>query len=123
MSCTPLHFAALVAAAMTVSLHGQEAGAPSARSLRTLQVSFVSLQAADLHSTFRALDSGAAEMNPVMAQHWGAVLGLKAGASLAVVLATHKLAKKHPKAVRLTLAALDGAYAAIIVHNYRVSRR
>jgi hypothetical protein len=91
--------------------------------LRTLQVSFVGLQATDLHSTFRAMDNGAAEMNPLMMQHRIVVVGLKAGASLAVVIATHKLAKKHPKAARLTLAALDGAYAAIVFHNYRVGSR
>ena len=117
--CTRLlTVAVLVAVAGPV--RAQEPGAPSAISLRMLQVSFVGLQVADLHSTFRAVDNGtSAEANPLMTNRASALV-LKVGVSVAVLAATHKWAKKHPKAARITLAALDGAYAAIVVNNYRI---
>jgi len=117
--CTRLlTVAVLVAVAGPV--RAQEPGARSAISLRLLQVSFVGLQAADLHSSFRAVDSGTcAEANPLMTNRASALV-LKAGVSVAVLAATRKWATKHPKAARITLAALDGAYAAIVVNNYRI---
>ena len=91
--------------------------------LRVLQVSFVGLQAADLHSTFRAMDNGTGvEANPLMANR-GAAIVLKAATSVAVVAATHEWAKKHPIQARIALAVLDGAYTSIVVNNYRIGKR
>ena len=120
--CTRLLVVALLVA-VAGPLRAQEHGAPSATSLRVLQVSFVGLQVADLHSTFRAVDNGtSAEANPLMTNRASAVV-LKAGVSVAVLAATQKWAKKHPRAAQITLAALDGAYAAIVVNNYRIGSR
>ncbi len=117
--CTRLLTVAVLVA-MAGLVRAQEPGAPSAISLRMLQVSFVGLQAADLHSTFRAVDNGtSAEANPLMTNRASALV-LKVGVSVAVLAATHRWAKKHPKAARITLAALDGAYAAIVVNNCRI---
>jgi hypothetical protein len=120
--CTQLLTVALLVA-VAVPLHAQEDRPPLATALRVLQVSFVGLQAADLHSTFRAVDNGTStEVNPLMVNR-GSAVALKACVSVAMWAATYEWAKKHPKAARITLAAMNGAYAALVVNNYRVGSR
>ena len=87
--------------------------------------SLVALQGLDFHSTRRALESGARESNPAMrpvVRHDGAFLAVKAGATVGVIWASEKLWKKNRKAAILCAGLMNGAMAAVVAHNYRVSR-
>jgi len=87
-----------------------------------LYVSFVTLQALDLHSTDAALDRGSRELNPVLApfaHNRGAALAFKAATTGATILAVEKLWKRNPAAAVITMVAANAAYALIVSHNYR----
>jgi uncharacterized protein DUF5658 len=94
---------------------------PSA--LVPLYVSLGSLQALDLASTLHALDRGGVEANPVMrgiVDSPPCVIALKAGFTGLVIYSGEKLWKQHRTAAILWMVGLNGAYAAIVAHNYSV---
>jgi len=83
----------------------------------------VTLQALDAHSTFRAIDAGHGETNPLMqwtVEHPLALVSIKAAATAATVLVAEKIRKRYPKRALVFMAAVNAAYAAIVIHNYRV---
>ena len=93
--------------------------------LSSLLVSTVVLQALDVHSTYRALDRGAVEANPLMAGVTGnkaAFLATKAAVATATVLAARHMGKRNKVAAIATLIAINSAYAFVVDHNYRVAR-
>jgi hypothetical protein len=106
-----------------------EVQVPTARrpaALVPLYISFGALQAADLHSTLRALDAGGREANPLMggiAGSPGAMIAVKAAASAATIVAVEHLRKKHRVAAVVTMVALNTLYATLAVHNYSVAGR
>jgi hypothetical protein len=51
--------------------------------------------------------------------HPAAGLAVKAGATAATVYLTERLWRKNRVASIAVMAALNGAYAAIVAHNYR----
>ena len=98
--------------------------APSVR--RSLIVSFAALQVLDAHSTMKALSGGGREANPAMAgiaSNRGALLAVKAGTSAATAYFAERLSRNHPRGAIVLMAVLNGAYAAVVAHNYRVARR
>lgn len=100
-------------------------GARSSRLLASLLVSTAVVQALDVHSTFRALDRGAVEANPVMAPlagNKGAFIATKAAVAAVTVLAAQRLGKRNKVAAIATLVAVNSVYAYVIDHNYRVAR-
>jgi hypothetical protein len=91
--------------------------------LPSMYAGMVTLQALDTHSTFRALDSGHVESNPLMrwsTQHPVALVSLKASATAATIYVAEKIRKKHPKRALAFITAVNAAYALVVVHNYRV---
>ena len=93
--------------------------------LLPLYASFAGLQALDAHSTLRALQNGATERNPLMADIAGkpaALFALKAGVTASTILLTERLRPKHRVAAIALMAALDSFYAMVVVHNYRAAR-
>ena len=57
----------------------------------------------DTHSTFRALDAGLVEANPLMrwaVAHPVAFVSIKAAATAGTILVAEKIRKKHPGARR-----------------------
>ena len=105
-----------------------EATAPPERGrlLTMLYASFATLQVADLHSTFLALDRGAREANPVMApfaEHRPLLVGLKLGAAAGSIYMTERLRRHSRVAAILTMVAIDSAYLTLVAHNYRVAGR
>ena len=111
------------AAAPTAAAH--EAPVKSTpRGLQTaLYGGLIALQALDTHSTLRAVDSGHAEQNPLMrwsVEHPVALVSMKAAASAATILVAEQIRKRHPKRAVAFMAAVNTAYALIVVHNYRV---
>jgi hypothetical protein len=93
--------------------------------LPALYVTFGALQALDATSTFRALEAGAREVNPVLkgvAANRGAMVALKAASFASTVYLTERLWKKNRVAAVLTMVCVNSAYAAIVAHNYRAAR-
>jgi hypothetical protein len=84
--------------------------------------SLVTLQALDAHSTFRALDAGLEEANPLMrwaSAHPVAFVSLKATATAGTMFVAEKIRKKHPKRALAFMIAINATYAIVVAHNYR----
>ena len=102
------------------------AAAPGSRRgplISSLYVSFVALQALDVHSTIRALDHGARESNPMIApfaHNTAALIALKAGTTAGVIYMTDRLRRHNRVASIVIMAAANSAYATIVARNYRV---
>ena len=91
---------------------------------RSMYVSFAALQVMDVVSTRQALNNGATEANPAMAglaRNSAAFFAVKAGTAAATTYFAERLARKHPRRATILMAVLNTAYAAIVVHNYRVA--
>ena len=102
-----------------------DAKARRPRALMPLYASFASLQVLDVHSTTRAIDRGAVEMNPLMKGIAGnpiGMLAIKAGATTGVVYAGERLWKRNKTAAVLFMVAANTAMGWVVQHNYRVVR-
>ena len=101
-----------------------EAKRPAA--LMPLYVSLIGLQGLDIHSSRQGMRSGATrESNPLMKPFVGndaAFIAMKASATAGTIFVTEKLRKKRPKTAVVLVAALNAGMAAIVAHNYRLSR-
>jgi hypothetical protein len=91
-----------------------------------LYVSFATLQALDLHSTFYAIHRGASEANPVMAslvEHPVAFAALKAGTAAGIIFMTDRLRRHSRVGAIVMMAAFNSAYAVVVARNYRLGNR
>jgi hypothetical protein len=83
------------------------------------------MQGLDAHSTFRGLDAGAVEANPVVssfAHNRPVFTAFKVGVAAGIIYTTDRLAKRHPVRALITAAAINSAYAMVAAHNYRIAR-
>ena len=98
-----------------------------ARALMTsLYASTATMQLLDVHSTFKALDRGAIEVNPLMSglvQNRAAFITTKAAMAAVTIYAANKMAKHNKVAAVLTLVAMNSAYAMVVSNNYRIAGR
>jgi hypothetical protein len=95
------------------------------RALVPLYASFVTLQILDLHSTTKALASGAVEANPAMKAVAGNSIGLtamKAAGTAAVIVISEKLRTRNRAAAVGLMIAANSAMAMVVQHNYRAVR-
>jgi hypothetical protein len=93
------------------------------KSLLPLYLSFAALQALDAHSTLEAIDNGHGERNPLVSTFTttpGAMVGLKLASTAGTIYLTERLWRKHRGAAIALMIAVNGAYAAVVAHNYRV---
>ena len=98
---------------------------PRPQPLMQLYVSFATLEALDVASTSRVLESGGRESNPIVASAWGspvALAALKAGTAAGLIFAAERLRRDHPKAALILMIAGNSGMAAIVAHNYAVAR-
>ena len=84
------------------------------------------LQIADAHSTRRAIDAGAHEINPLF--RWAATSNAsayttKAGVAAFFWWAADREACKHPRRALWTTVALNVFYGLVVGNNYRVGTR
>jgi hypothetical protein len=89
-----------------------------------LYLTFAGLQALDAHSTWRALDGGARETNPVVRgslDNPASLVLMKGATAAGVVLLTEKLWRRNRTAAVISMIALNSAYATIAAHNYRMA--
>lgn len=112
---------AQMAAGSTVGVE-RSSGRPSFL-MQSLYATTIVVQGLDAHSTFRAIDAGGKEGNPLvgsLAERRPAFLALKGAISTATIYAARDLSKRHKVAAVLTLIGINSAYAALIANNYRV---
>ena len=90
--------------------------------LPALYAGDIALQVMDTHSTFRALDAGLVEQNPLMSwstSHPAAFVSMKAAATASTILVAETIRKKHPRRAAWFMVGVNAAYALIVIHNYR----
>lgn len=101
----------------------REAPAATGRSvLVPLYASFATLQMLDAHSTLRAVRAGGVEQNPMLrgiADKPVAMVALKAGVAASTIALAEKVRGRSRVGAIVLMAALNSAYAAVVVHNYR----
>jgi uncharacterized protein DUF5658 len=118
----------VLAAAVSASAQERDVIARTKRPavLMPLYVTFVGLQALDVHSTMSAVGSGAREANPMMRSAVGNPAGmvvLKAGTAVGVVFLTEKVWRHNRTAAIVTMFALNSAYITVAAHNYQTAAR
>jgi hypothetical protein len=121
MPLTAAMIAAAPAAAHETTIEGTPRGLQPA-----LYAGLIALQALDAHSTLRAIDSGHVEQNPLMrwtVEHPVVLVSMKAAATAATILVAERIRKRHPGRAVVFMAAVNTAYALVVLHNYRVPVR
>ncbi len=96
------------------------------RLLVPLYVTFAGLQAMDAHSTMKALDRGYVEANPLVApstRHAAALVAMKIAVTASVIGGTERLWRHNRVAAVVAILVVNGAYTAIVAHNYRNATR
>ena len=92
--------------------------------MSSLYVSTALMQGLDIHSTMKALNSGAIEANPLMKGVTGnkaAFIAMKAGIAAGTIFAAHKASKKNRVAAIVSLVAINSVYAMVVNQNYKVA--
>ena len=90
--------------------------------LPALYVSLGAMQVFDVYSTRSALKAGAREANAIAAPfsgNAGSMLGLKAATTVGTIVFAERLWKKNKVGAIVMLAAINGATAAVSIHNMR----
>jgi hypothetical protein len=94
-------------------------------SLIPLYASFATLQLVDMHSTWRALDRGAVEANPLMsgvAGNKAAMLTVKAAGTAGVIAISERLRKKSRTAAVILMISANCGMTWVVEHNYTAVR-
>lgn len=96
---------------------------PSA--LPALYASLGAMHGWDIYSTHAALKAGAREANPTATRFAGSpasLIGLKAATTASIVFFAERMWKKNRTGAIVMLAAINGATAAVSMHNLRNAR-
>ncbi|MGH7634591.1 MAG: DUF5658 family protein [Gemmatimonadaceae bacterium] len=92
--------------------------------LTSLYATTILVKGLDAHSTFKAINNGARESNPMIGPLSGSTpgfLALKAGIATATIYAAHSLARRNKIAAIAALVAVNTSYALIVRSNYHVA--
>jgi hypothetical protein len=122
----PLASRAIQTGATLDSISAMPSTSPRPAALMPLWVGFAALQALDMQSTFKGLQTGGREANPVAGTFIGSGVGfasMKIATAGAVIYLTNRVQKHNRAAAILTMVALDSAYAFVVAHNYSVQQR
>lgn len=90
--------------------------------LPALYVTLGAMQAWDVYSTRAALSAGAREANPTatpFSGSAGSLLGLKAATTASTIFFAERMWKKNKVGAIVMLVAINGATAAVSMHNMR----
>ena len=83
------------------------------------------LQALDVHSTFKVIDLGGREGNPMLAalvNHRPAFIAVKGAIAASSIYAVSRIAKHNKFAAIAMGAALNSTYAMVVNHNYKLAK-
>jgi hypothetical protein len=93
--------------------------------LPALYVTLGAVQVWDVYSTSAALKAGAHERNPLVAPvaaNRSAMLGIKVAAAASTIFFAERLWRRNRTAAIVVMAAINGATAAVAMHNVRNAR-
>jgi hypothetical protein len=93
--------------------------------LPALYASLGVMQAWDIYSTSAAMKAGAREANPAAAPfagNAGSLIALKATTTASTIFFAERMWKKNKVAAIVMLTAINGATAAVSIHNMRNAR-
>jgi hypothetical protein len=93
--------------------------------LPAMYAGFVATQAWDIYTTSAALKNGARERNPIAASFAGndaKMLGFKAATTATTIFFVERMWKRNRVGAVVLLAAVNGATAAVAMHNARNAR-
>ena len=93
--------------------------------LPVLYASLGALQVLDIYSTNSALNAGAREANPTaspFAGSTGAMIGLKTATTASSIFFAERLWRKNKVGAVVMMVAVNGAAAAVSIHNMRNAR-
>lgn len=98
---------------------------PRPRLLSPMLLAHTGLQLADAHSTLRGLAAGAVEANPSPIAQWAVrssarAYGVSAAATGLTWWGAGVIACHYPRPALWTVVALNGLYAVVVTHNYRL---
>jgi len=102
------------------------AAAQRPAALLPLYASFAGLQLLDLHSTWRALDSGSVEANPMMsgiAANKPVILTVKAAGTAGVIAVSERLRRKSRTAALIFMISANSGMTWVVQHNYRAIQK
>jgi hypothetical protein len=94
--------------------------------LPALYVTLGAMQALDVYSTRAALQAGAREANPTAAPFTGnamSMFGMKAATTAGTIFFAERMWKKNKVGAVIMLVAINGATAAVSMHNMRNAKR
>ncbi len=89
-----------------------------------MELSYLTLNAIDLVTTFHSLDNGAKELNPIartFIKNRPLAIALKGGLSLTVLYGLRKVKTQNKTAAYFTLGLLNGFYSYVATNNIIVS--
>ena len=92
--------------------------------LMPFYMSSIVLHVLDVHSTFRVIDRGGREGNPMLAglaNNRPAFIAVKGAIAASSVYAVSRIAKKNKFAAFALSAALNSAYGMVVSHNYKLA--
>jgi Domain of unknown function (DUF5658) len=101
-----------------------EVKSTSSRVMVPFYIATAALQALDVHSSFSALDAGAAEANPLLfglVPNRPAFVAVKAAMTVGMIYGASQLAKRHRVYAIIALVGINSAYALLVAHNYHVA--
>jgi hypothetical protein len=110
---------------------GQEPSHPIADAVQRppalipLYASFAALQLVDMHSTWRALNHGAVEANPLLsgvAGNKAVLLTVKTAGTAAVIAVSERLRKKSRTAAVILMISANSGMMWVVEHNYTAVR-
>jgi hypothetical protein len=104
-------------------LHGRPAST-SSMTLTSLYASTALMQALDVHSSLKAFRAGAVEGNPLMSgvvSNKTAFIAVKALVASSTIMAARQIGRRHKVAAAIMLAAINGTYAWVASHNYKLA--
>lgn len=94
--------------------------------MQSLYATTILMQGLDAHSTFRAIDAGARQTNPLVAPLAGyrpAFIAFKGVVAVALIHKARDLSRRHKWVSVLTLTGINSASAVLIAQNYHVAGR
>lgn len=100
--------------------------AQRSHSLMPLYVSTAALQVLDIHSTLQVFGAGGGEGNPMLqgvARNEGAFIAAKAAIAAGSLYAVSRIAKRNKVGAAIALLGINGAYALVVAHNYRLAQQ
>ena len=101
----------------------RKVGRPAA--VKIMYGSLAALQALDVYSTYRSLDSGAAEVNPIVKKAVGnqaAMIAVKAMSTAGSTYFAERAWKKNRKGAVVLMAIVNGVTAAVVARNLNNAR-